>query len=117
MCTVRMKSKINKHVVKPEPFDGKNFKRWQGKMKFYLTELDLDKMLSSTRPEEVPEPDSGDEADTEELYQANQKKLRIRDWKNFRACGYILDCLTVDLYDVYCIIPTAKEQWKILNKK
>jgi len=74
---MRMKSKINKHVVKPEFFDRTNFKCWQGKTWFYLTELDLDKLLEPTRPEVVPELESGDDAEFVDLLKANQNKLRI----------------------------------------
>lgn len=44
------------HVDKPEKFDGLNFKRWQQKMFFYLTTLNLTRYLT----EDVPKPAEGE---------------------------------------------------------
>ena len=55
---------VNPHVVqtvasapvtvvkgdKPEKFSGKDFKRWQQKMMFYLTTLNLVRFLTEERP-------------------------------------------------------------------
>ena len=39
------------HAEKPEKFKGKGFKRWQMKMLFYLTTLNLAHILRETKPE------------------------------------------------------------------
>lgn len=38
------------HGEKPEKFDGLNFKRWQQKMLFYLTTLNLARFLTEDAP-------------------------------------------------------------------
>ncbi|PKI59004.1 hypothetical protein CRG98_020572 [Punica granatum] len=38
------------HVEKPEKFNGLNFKRWQQKMLFYLTTLNLARFLTENAP-------------------------------------------------------------------
>ena len=38
------------HAERPEKFSGLNFKRWQQKMLFYLTTLNLDRFLTETAP-------------------------------------------------------------------
>jgi hypothetical protein len=41
----------NNHVEKPEKFKGKNFKRWQQKMLFYLTTLHVANVLTYDPPQ------------------------------------------------------------------
>lgn len=38
------------HHVQPEKFNGQNFKRWNQKMFFYLTTLNLARMLTEEPP-------------------------------------------------------------------
>ncbi|GJZ14286.1 7-ethoxycoumarin O-deethylase-like protein [Tanacetum coccineum] len=45
---------IANHAEKPEKFNGKNFKRWQQKMFFYLTTLNLARFLNETAPQVEP---------------------------------------------------------------
>ncbi|GJU73081.1 hypothetical protein Tco_1264486, partial [Tanacetum coccineum] len=45
---------IANHAEKPEKLNGQNFKRWQQKMFFYLTTLDLARFLKETAPQVEP---------------------------------------------------------------
>nr|GEZ84237.1 putative cytokinin riboside 5'-monophosphate phosphoribohydrolase LOGL2 [Tanacetum cinerariifolium] len=45
---------IANHDEKPKKFNGQNFKRWQQKMFFYLTTLNLAGFLKETAPEVEP---------------------------------------------------------------
>lgn len=45
---------VANHCEKPEKFSGNNFKRWQQKMLFYLTTLNLARFLTEKAPE-IPE--------------------------------------------------------------
>ena len=49
------------HMEKPDKFSGPNFKRWQQKMLFYLTTLNLGRFLT----EDAPKPNSGEERDVQ----------------------------------------------------
>nr|GFC18144.1 putative EF-hand domain pair, reverse transcriptase, RNA-dependent DNA polymerase [Tanacetum cinerariifolium] len=45
---VPVTNKVVNHAEKPEKFNGQNFKRWQQKMFFYLTTLNLMRFLKET---------------------------------------------------------------------
>ncbi|GKC96469.1 hypothetical protein Tco_1161911, partial [Tanacetum coccineum] len=42
---------VANHAEKPETFNGQNFKRWQQKMFFYITTLNLARFLKETAPQ------------------------------------------------------------------
>ncbi|XP_020250304.1 uncharacterized protein LOC109827700 [Asparagus officinalis] len=95
---------VTKHD-KPEKFGGKDFKRWQQKMFFYLTTLNLTKFLQ----EECPALDTADK----------NCVLAVDAWKNgdFLYRNYVLNVLEDTLYNVYSLFKTAKELWASLDKK
>ncbi|KAI3728565.1 hypothetical protein L6452_17203 [Arctium lappa] len=95
------------HAEKPEKFSGLNFKRWQQKMFFYLTTLNLARFLTETAPQL-----SGGEADV-------QSVSAVEAWKHseFLCRNYVLNGLADALYNVYCKVTTAKELWESLDRK
>ena len=95
------------HGEKPEKFNRNEFKRWQQKMLFYLTTLNLARFLH----EECPILEEGE---------TNKEKVAAVDaWKHFDfLCrNYVLNGLDNTLYNVYCSLKTAKELWDSLDKK
>ncbi|GJS73335.1 pol polyprotein [Tanacetum coccineum] len=84
---------VANHVEKPEKFNGQNLKRWQQKMFFYLTTLNLARFLNETAPQVEP---SAEE---------------------FLCHNYVLNGLVDSLYNVYCKTTTAKELWESLERK
>ncbi|XXG67135.1 hypothetical protein AAC387_Pa06g0549 [Persea americana] len=92
---------------KPEKFNGIEFKRWQQKMLFYLTTLNLARFLH------------------EEAYALKEGKTNkevvaaVEAWKNadFLCQNYILNRLDNTLYNMYCSLKTVKELWDSLDKK
>ena len=85
---------------KPEKFNGLNFKRWQQKMLFYLTTLNLAMFLTEDPPQ-VNEEDRG--------------SLMVFDvWKSsdYLCRNYVINSLADVLYNVYCVKKTAKELWE-----
>ncbi|XP_048444674.1 uncharacterized protein LOC125479439 [Pyrus x bretschneideri] len=99
---------VKQHVEKPEKFKGVDFKRWQQKMLFYLTTLNLSHVITSESPKA---PEEGDIP--AEILQA------IEAWTHseFLCRNYILNALDDSLYDVYSSYKTAKELWESLDKK
>ncbi|XP_074573500.1 uncharacterized protein LOC141829924 [Curcuma longa] len=95
------------HAEKPEKFIGMNFKRWQQKMLFYLTTLNLARFLTE-EPPKVPE-------GTLDAQTFNA----VEAWKHseFLCRNYILNCLADSLYNVYCTKKSAKELWESLDLK
>ncbi|XXG63020.1 hypothetical protein AAC387_Pa05g1293 [Persea americana] len=95
------------HGEKPEKFNGTEFRRWQQKMLFYLTSLNLARFLH----EEAP---ALKEDETEK-----QVVAAVEAWKHadFLCRNYILNGLDNTLYNVYCSLKTAKELWDSLDKK
>ncbi|XP_050114546.1 uncharacterized protein LOC126592803 [Malus sylvestris] len=92
------------HGQKPEKFNGTYFKRWQQKMLFYLTTLNLAKFLTEDAPmfgttaEEVAAVDAWNHSD-------------------FLCNNYILNALDNALYNVYSPIKNVKALWNSLDKK
>lgn len=95
------------HGEKPAKFTGVDFKRWQQKMLFYLTTLNLARFLTEDAPTV-----SEEETDT-------QRRTALDAWNHsdFLCRNYILNGLDDTLYNVYSPIKTAKELWLSLEKK
>ena len=103
---------VNLHLSKNtgeklEMFNGTDFKRWQQKMLFYLTTLNLARFLN----EDGPKLDIG-ETDKEKLD-------AVDEWNHsdFLCHNYVLNGLENTPYDVYSPLKTAKELWDSLDKK
>ncbi|XP_074569769.1 uncharacterized protein LOC141826428 [Curcuma longa] len=89
------------HGERPEKFTGLNFKRWQQKMFFYLTTLNLARFLTEEPPKHV------EDATVVEAWNHSE----------FLCRNYILNGLADSLYAVYSMKRTAKELWESLDKK
>ena len=93
------------HAEKLEKFNGLNFKRWQQKMLFYLTTLNLARFLTEDPP------------------QANEEDrgflMAFDVWKSsdYLCRNYVMNSLADALYNVYCVKKTTKELWESLDKK
>ncbi|GKD79094.1 hypothetical protein Tco_1341715 [Tanacetum coccineum] len=61
---------IANHGVKLEKFSGQNFKRWQQKMLFYLTTLNLEWFLNETAPQTMT---------AKELWESLERKYKTED--------------------------------------
>ena len=87
------------HDEKPEKFKGLDFKRWQQKMLFYLTTMNLAHIVR----EDVPK--------TDENLVTKETMLTIEAWKqsDFLCRNYILNRLDDTLYDIYSECKTAKK--------
>ena len=98
---------IPNHEEKPKKFNGTDFKRWQQKMLFYLTTLNLARFLN----EDGPKLDVG-ETDKEKL-------VAVDAWNHsdFLCHNYVLNNLENTLYNVYSPLKTAKELRDSLDKK
>ncbi|GKD97220.1 hypothetical protein Tco_1381117, partial [Tanacetum coccineum] len=94
---------VANHAEKPGKFNGQNFKRWQQKMLFYLTTLNLAGFLNETTPQVKP-PTEGQPSNA-------QAVQAVKAWKHsdFLCHNYVLNGLVDDLYNVYCKTTTAKE--------
>ncbi|KAL2517558.1 Uncharacterized protein Adt_13805 [Abeliophyllum distichum] len=87
------------HGEKPEKFNGLNFNRWQQKMLFYLTTLNLARFLTEDAPK--LKQDEGD----------IQAVSAVEAWKHFDfLCrNYVINSLADSLYIVYSTMKTVKE--------
>ncbi|XP_058761933.1 uncharacterized protein LOC131635332 [Vicia villosa] len=129
---------------KPFKFEGSNFKRWQSKMKFFLTLKKVAHVLTEDIPivpsgsieitngkstaesdgtsknDGVSKTSDGDSA-AKEKAAADDLQLRkeISLWQeNDYLCEHhILNSLADDLYDYYNIHKTAKQVWEALQRK
>ena len=95
------------HGEKPKKFNGADFKRWQQKMLFYLTTLNLACFLREDAP-------ALKENETDK-----QVVVVMKAWKHvdFLCHNYLLNGLDNTLYNVYCTFNTTSELWESLDKK
>ncbi|XP_076908499.1 uncharacterized protein LOC143565397 [Bidens hawaiensis] len=97
------------HAEIPEKFSGLHFKRWQHKMFFYLTTLNLARFLTESAPLAT---NAEEETDAQTL-------SAVDTWKHseFLCQNYVFNSLINALYNVYSSIKSAKELWESLDKK
>ncbi|XP_043710545.1 uncharacterized protein LOC122659507 [Telopea speciosissima] len=106
-------------ISKLEKFDGSFFKRWKGKIYFFLTALKLAHVLNEEKPVALTPTDTTAEASSGE---APVQKQQPQKWEqdDFMCKGYILNGLSNTLYDVYepkFADSTSRELWEDLDKK
>ncbi|GJR66836.1 hypothetical protein Tco_0012901 [Tanacetum coccineum] len=69
---------VANHAEKPKKFNGQNFKRWQQKMFFYLTTLNLARFLNETAPQVEPpkevQPSNSQTTTAKELWESRKYK-------------------------------------------
>ena len=98
--------KVGTHHEKPKKFNGDNFKRWQQKMLFYLTTLNLVHVLKEECPKAPEQP-------TNETFNV----IKTGKHSNFLCRNYILNGLVNPLYNVYSSFTTTRGLWEALEKK
>ncbi|KAK3035706.1 hypothetical protein RJ639_033408 [Escallonia herrerae] len=87
------------HTVKPDKFNGLNFKRWKNQMRYWLTVLGL---ISA-----IEEPNESSIGSTSSWYTLDQIE--------YHCLNRILSALSERLYDVYCTTPKANDLWNALE--
>ncbi|XP_077225034.1 uncharacterized protein LOC143858260 [Tasmannia lanceolata] len=90
---------------RPEKFDGSDSGRWQEKMRFFLTFLNLDYILND--PDSLP--------NEEEPARTHLTEKIKRD--NYLCKCHILSYLSNQLFDVFFRIESAKVLWETLEQK
>ena len=92
---------------KLDKFNGTDFKRWQQKMLFYLTTMNLANITREDVPKATTDPPT------------REMLMTIEAWmqSDFLCRNYILNRLENNLYDIYSSYKTAKEVWEMLEKK
>ncbi|KAL2526749.1 CCHC-type domain-containing protein [Abeliophyllum distichum] len=94
------------HGEKPVNFSGVEFKRWQQKMLFYLTTLNLARFLSENPPT------------VQEGINKRESRITLDAWKHydFFCKNYILDGL-IGQYTMYSAMKTAKRVMGIIGEE
>ena len=92
---------------KLEKFEGVDFRRWQKKMHFLLSSMNVVYVLTT----EIPE-DHGDDATMDQM-RARSK------WENddYICRGLILNGMSDSLFDIYQNVETSQELWDSLEAK
>ncbi|XP_043706590.1 uncharacterized protein LOC122656185 [Telopea speciosissima] len=104
-------------ITKLDKFDGLFFKRWKGKMYFFLTALKIAHVLNEEKPTALTNT-TGETSSAEIPIQKQQRQKWEQD--DFMCKGYILNGLSNTLYDVYepkFADSTSRELCEDLDKK
>ena len=96
-----------------DKFDGSNYLRWKDRMQWLLTSFNVFYILSDDLAP-IPTLDANASEKKKEEWRIARDK-RASDETLCR--GYILNTLAQKLYDIYSLLPTAKEVWNALNEK
>ena len=92
---------------KPNKFNEIDFKRWQQKMLFYLTTMNLANINREDVHKATTDPPTRDMLLT----------IEALTQFDFLCRNYILNRLENSLYDIYSSYKTAHEVWEMLEKK
>ncbi|OMO93884.1 hypothetical protein COLO4_16627 [Corchorus olitorius] len=94
------------NFVKLDRFEAGNFRRWQKKMHFLLSTLNVVHVLTTPRPKESePEPI------------AATRERQKWDNADYMCKGHILNGLFDGLFDAYQNEATAKQLWDVLEAR
>ncbi|KAK0591232.1 hypothetical protein LWI29_037314 [Acer saccharum] len=102
---LNMKSVESNNNCAPKRFSGQNFKRWQARMKFWLTTLGLFSVIDAPSI-----PDSEEEP-------GRTHALKVPKKQDYLCHGKICSRLEDNLFDIYYQIPSAHDIWYALEKK
>ena len=99
-------SKMTSKFAKLDKFEGQDFRRWQKKMHFLLTTLNVVYVLSTPMPVYM----EGETLD---------QTMKRSKWENgdYICRGHILNGMSDSLFDIYQNVESAKELWDSLESK
>nr|GEV06818.1 zinc finger, CCHC-type [Tanacetum cinerariifolium] len=100
------------HAEQPEKFNGQNFKRWQQKMFFYLTTLNLARFLKETAPQvEPPKEGQPSNAQAVKLWKHGNIRLFVQDLHILIHEIHAEGMTVSETFQIAAIIETLPPSW------
>ncbi|RVW17127.1 Retrovirus-related Pol polyprotein from transposon TNT 1-94 [Vitis vinifera] len=96
---------------KPEKFSGLNFKRWQQKMLFYLTTLNLARFLTEDAPK-LKEDEHDIQKTAKELWESLDRKYKTEDAGAKNLLWVASSTIRCETFQVAAIIEKLPPAWK-----
>nr|GEX62971.1 hypothetical protein [Tanacetum cinerariifolium] len=107
---------VSNHVEKPEKFSRQNYKRWQQKIFFYLTTLNLARFLKETAPQMEPSREGQPSNAHAIIMKSLERKYKTKDvlTKKFMVARF-LDYKMVDSKIVITRVPDLQDMQVLLH--
>ncbi|XP_074302865.1 uncharacterized protein LOC141637055 [Silene latifolia] len=110
-------NKILSELLKLEPLDGMNYKRWSQKLLMYFEQLEIDYVLFSDPPAAVTTSSVETTPPSSVAVKSNEESIKKHDQDNKTAKFHLLTHMSNTLFDLFSVHKSSRTIWELLKKK